>query len=240
MKRRSLTVLLCLLAIISLASVGFASWVISAGDTEEATGNIQVETVSDQRLEIVVPTGQDLNINLLAPASESQTITNSWLKGDGGSEKLSVVINFTIKYRDEKNKTIPTATVTAAWDEDTQSLLDAAVSKKYITAPTIVIANKGDGSYTATITFAWGELFKNGTENVNPYTYYNTGKKANVVAYYVNSEGTVVDSTVEGAIAVTWADDAVKTLTALQQQFNGQKYKLVISAEPSATPNPAA
>ena len=52
MKRRSLTLVLCLLATLSLASVGFAAWVISAGDIENATGQINVDTVTDNRIMI--------------------------------------------------------------------------------------------------------------------------------------------------------------------------------------------
>ena len=49
MKRKTLTMVLCLLTCLSLVGVGFASWVISSGDTEKLTGNIQVDTVTDHR-----------------------------------------------------------------------------------------------------------------------------------------------------------------------------------------------
>ena len=223
MKRRSLTVLLCLLAIISLASVGFASWVISADDTEVVEGNIQVETVTDQRLDVVVAEGQNKNINLLAPAT--QEIPNSWLKGNGESEKLEVVIDFTVKYKDSDNKNTPTAKVTWTWDEATRTLLDEAIAAQYITEPTVIITNRGNCNYSLTIKFAWGDAFKLDGVNVNPYTYYNTGKTAN--------------GFVNGVDGDSWADHAIDTLTALNTMFTSKTYKGTIKAVFAETADPA-
>ena len=50
MKRKTMTLVLCLLAALALVSVGFASWVISADANKTVSGNIKVDTVEDKRL----------------------------------------------------------------------------------------------------------------------------------------------------------------------------------------------
>ena len=54
MKRKTLTLVLCLLTVMSLVGVGFASWVINANASEDVSGNIVVDTVSDERYNISV------------------------------------------------------------------------------------------------------------------------------------------------------------------------------------------
>ena len=54
MKRRTLTIVVGLLLTLSLVGVGFASWVISAKDEETIIGNVEVQTVTDRRLDITV------------------------------------------------------------------------------------------------------------------------------------------------------------------------------------------
>ena len=54
MKRKTLTLVLCLLTVMSLVGVGFASWVIDADASAPVEGNIIVDTVADKRLELAV------------------------------------------------------------------------------------------------------------------------------------------------------------------------------------------
>ena len=218
MKRRSLTVLLCLLAIISLASVGFAAWVISAGDTEEVTGNVQVDTVSDQRLVIKVTSGEQ-NLNFLASAEE---ISGAWLTSDSKEkEDLEIVLTFTLEYADKNATTAPKdAVVKVEWDKPTSEKLDAALTAGYIAeVPKATVTSVEVGktiTYTAKINFKWGTAFG----GKNPYTYYN-------------------ELDVETA-----ADVAFETLTNLYTMFaptttdeNGTelfKYGIVITATPAS------
>ena len=54
MKRRTLTLTLCLFSLITLFSVGFAAWVIWADvSPAESEGNIIVDTVSDERVTLI-------------------------------------------------------------------------------------------------------------------------------------------------------------------------------------------
>lgn len=254
MKRRSLTVLLCLLAIISLASVGFASWVISAGDDVEATGNIQVETVTDQRLKIEFTNNpESQSFNLLAPAAKDQTNDKAWLTApETAGEVKEVTLSFTVKYKNQEGT--PNANVTVAWDQLTAAKLAEAVELGYIAkVPTTendgIVITKGDnGSYTAKIKFEWGSLF--GGEN--PYTYYNADKKgANDKIYVGNDSETgarIVKTSAEtGLTESTWADEAMLQLRALYEFFTvtgeseGVKapftYGIVITATPDAQSN---
>lgn len=240
MKRRSLTVLLCLLAIISLASVGFASWVISAGDEEIATGNIQVEDVSDQRLEIT-------NVNLsnkdfvFTGKPEEPTATESWLKYSGKkTEVLSSVLTFKVAFKGSDTVVVhdTNATITVNWHEDTQKVLEDAVEAGYIKAvPTLKLVDKGNGEYSVTIEFQWGTKFgaTESTVGQNPFDYFN-GKKVNDLAGYkvggvfqtTKPEGTDVTYT-----EVTWGDYASETMSALYDYFTtNNSYTIEIEAQP--------
>ena len=47
---------LSLLSCIAVLSVGFASWIITGGDTEETTGNVSAETVENRKTTITIDT----------------------------------------------------------------------------------------------------------------------------------------------------------------------------------------
>ena len=51
------------LSAVSLVSVGFASWVMSGGDTQTLDGQISVETVDDQRFVICRTEGYAPSVN---------------------------------------------------------------------------------------------------------------------------------------------------------------------------------
>ena len=61
MKRKTLTLTLSILACLALIGVGFASWIISADTSTNATGSFIVDTVTDNRL--VVENGRWITIN---------------------------------------------------------------------------------------------------------------------------------------------------------------------------------
>ena len=97
MKRKSLTMILCLLTCLSLVGVGFASWVISSSDEQVVNGNIVVDTVTDNRIElsVVASTETGQNIKFLGP-SDPET-TADWLTSTNTEKAvLEVVYNCTI------------------------------------------------------------------------------------------------------------------------------------------------
>lgn len=54
MKKRTIALMLSVLAVMMLVGVGFATWVISQGDSKEVPGSLVVETVKDNRLNVSV------------------------------------------------------------------------------------------------------------------------------------------------------------------------------------------
>lgn len=236
MKRRSLTVLLCLLAIISLASVGFASWVISAGDTEEATGSITVHDVSDERLEII-----EVKIDGKEPADASFVFgkssegTEKWLKNDI-LEKLTLKLKFKVVLKETKAG-VTDAQITISFGPNTGT--DFGKWIKVANDGKVTATHTGDGVYECDLVLQWGSTWGDG---VNPFTYYN-GKNANDAEYYYltsdpNKEA--LKSIPEGADAklytkVTCADDANEKLGDMFEALKAAKFKVVINAEPAST-----
>ena len=52
MKRKTITLVVYMLVCISLVSVGFAAWVITGGESKDATGNVTASTVTDKSIDI--------------------------------------------------------------------------------------------------------------------------------------------------------------------------------------------
>lgn len=214
MKRKTMTLVLCLLAALALVSVGFASWVISAGDSKKADGNITVDTVEDKRLKIDVAWVDGSTIKYGAPTNkelEGTTITNPWLTNDSDDKSvLTVSLKVTLSY---KNATTAYAnggaTVSATIKEaDDSSAYKTAKEAGYVgDMPTAVCDEQEDGTWLVKFTFTWGSKFG----NKNPYIYYNDGTK-------------------------TAASDGDAALAALQEVYkvNNAKFKVTVTATPKA------
>lgn len=192
MKRKSLSLTLCLLTCLALIGVGFAAWVVSAGDTKEVTGNITVDTVEDHRYQINVVGDTNLNsvgtIIFGRPASVDNT---GWLANNGGTDKvenLSVSFKVTVSKKSDSTNTAlevnganqPTLTAgtismsdTAKWNAvKNASTADGTGLIKDGTVSITKSTDDGDVNvYVVTVSFKWGDAF--GTDSTNPYTYYN-------------------------------------------------------------------
>lgn len=226
MKRRSLTLVVCLLATLSLASVGFAAWVISAGDTEQLTGSITVETVTDERYVI-----KDLSVEgvVLVDASGEKTENvapnfvfgktdpdkgggyiapaNPWLK-NSTIEKLSLVVKFKVYQKaagvdnadleiTNKDKITITNTFESLSDLGTYASIVAANPE----------ANYVDSYFTFTISLQWGSEW--GGEN--PFDYYNGEAMTDALAL-----------------------EAKTKLTDMYSDLNGATYRLTVDVQPKA------
>ena len=220
MKRRSLTVLLCLLAIISLASVGFASWVISAGDEVEATGSIVVEKVTDERVMITELKFDDVeyvNEETVLPSfvfgKSSATTTHDWLKNDT-PEHLQILISFKVIKKADNSEIKSTDDVNLSVDfglVDGHSFAVEGVQDKVyaeIVEPTKIVYNSEKGRFECTIALKWGNYFGE-VAGVNPFEYYNNQKLTDELATDAN-------------------DKLGKMFSAL----NAVKYAVTITAEP--------
>ena len=227
MKRRTLTIVVGLLLCLSLIGVGFASWVISAGDTDQATGNIQVEDVTDRRLTIssVSKSASDFVFG------KGTKGTNSWLDASAvAAEVLESTISFNLAYKDGTaiviSGTGQNVTLSVAFDDDTKTLLEGAVTAGYIKAVPTLKVNGSAGSYSVTVTFEWGALFN----NQNPFTWYNNNSVDGKYSYDANGfEGT---EGADGVTTATYGDHAAKYIKAMFTYFSGKTYKVVINAQP--------
>ena len=179
MKRRSLTLVVCLLATLSLASVGFAAWVISAGDTEQMTGSFLVEDVTDERYEIrnLSVGGVEWNHETSSWAGNAPQFvfgknnavtTYSWLKNDK-SEKLTLVVKFKVYHKADNTEVTTLDKITIA-----NTFSATGLTKESHEYARVVAANPTavyDGEYwTFEIQLAWGSYF---AEGKNPFEYYN-------------------------------------------------------------------
>lgn len=212
MKRRTLTLMICLLSVLSLVSVGFASWIITANDTEDVTGNIQIETVDDNRVFIVESTtgaGIKASNDIVFGAPETMSNDDAWLTADGTKkEALTATITFKVVDADDAVVADDDVTVTANIEIVGGTTFAALVSAGYIeAAPTVTPARVGD-VYTITVTLNWGSLWGND----NPYDFYN--------GHDVNDEITS---------GVTYGDHAAEHIDAFAA-LNTLQYKVTITA----------
>ena len=230
MKRKTLTLVLCLLTVMSLVGVGFASWVINANASEDVSGNIVVDTVSDERYNISVDV-QKKDIIFAAPAnSDKGNNPDAWLTSDGakGTATLEVVYTFTVTKKDGKPFSL---------NQDGNALSDLFIKVDFVEPSTKKTVTEGEtqkevttnyqeakdaklislinvngyevskvtldsNKTTATFIVKIGYKWGDAFGGVNPFDYYKA-KDAN--------DETATDS------GKTWADDAYEKLTVLSK-----------------------
>ena len=181
MKRRTLTLMICLLSVLSLVSVGFASWIITANDTQEAEGNIQIETVTDKRV-FIKNQAVDGSIIFGAPATMG-TVTEGitpWFTTETGTktEDLTAVITFDVV--DSKGDAVDRSKVTieasVAVKTSEGTTFQALVDAKYIEKAPVVVVD--ESNFSITVTLNWGELWN----KVNPYNFYNAHEVDDIIS----------------------------------------------------------
>lgn len=92
MKRKTLTLTLCLLSCLALIGVGFAAWIITSDTEQEIEGNISVDTVTDNRLSVETSWKDDKNAIVFG--WKTGEYTYSWLKNTDPTyaENLTVTL----------------------------------------------------------------------------------------------------------------------------------------------------
>lgn len=209
MKRKTLTLTLCLLACFAVIGVGFAAWIITSDAEKTVTGNIKVETVEDHRLKInIISTEADNVIRFGKPVGYA---ANSWiLNNEAETENLTATIKFTITKGNEAVTNLETAgiTVTAGFTTTITDDMNKGVgNNSLVTIPTGFTVEK-DSTDSEGKTFMIKVVFSYGDEfgKKNPYEFYKDK-----------------DVTAEG-------DNAVNNLGKLFV-LNGATYTLTISAK---------
>ena len=198
MKRKTLTLVLCLLATFALASIGFASWIITNPDISgsETTGNFTVYDTETKEISASVIVDKDVSDEtkkgyfIFGKPSTYSPTSSQWLTAgsDVKEEKLTVTLDITIGNANLLNggsidvvfyldtNTLPTAItngyLTFKINNETVTfktdIMDGKYACKLTLKPTI---NSGstDGTATVTLEFGWGAKFG----YINPYNYYS-------------------------------------------------------------------
>ena len=188
MKRKSLTLLVCLLACLALGSVGFAAWVITNDANAQDTGTIRVDVVKDARLSITAEITEGEQIIFGAKEKDS-SVANSWMKYEETEDagvKLNENLKAKIKIVIGNFDYLDTLTITLT--EDTSAYYAQALDAEYVAALPVItktaeelkdIADAAaddenkieNGTLTVylDIEFNWGEAF----DGKNPIDYYN-------------------------------------------------------------------
>lgn len=184
----SITLGIASLSLLSLASIGFATWVISGGDTKTAEGTIEVDAVSDNLYAIEIGTtpwsGNKAKGSIKYGCDDTTlTSTSAWLSADN-TESLTETLTFTVK---NAYKTTDASSSLNDGYDISFTLADTSESGLYSTAkeaglvgelpsttnggitnisPTQKVGTR-DAEYTVTITFTWGSTF--GKQNPAKY-----------------------------------------------------------------------
>ena len=185
------------LSAVSLVSVGFASWIISAGDSATIEGTIQVDTVEDHRFNILNKSAlQSQNCNVVFGHPSAMEAENEWLKANG-TKVENLEFSFDV-YVENMNATVGSVSATLDYagtgstytaNKNAYEAQDDTHGHKVIAdLPTPTYSEKtqntdSESAYhnkwyvTVTIKFGWGSYFTLDDEPVNPYLFYNDGTK---------------------------------------------------------------
>lgn len=253
MKRKTLTLILCLLTVMSLVGVGFASWVISANDSKVTNGNIVVDTVTDNRLDLTAPqTAADLVFcgerdGYIAP-------TGAWLtfEGDEKVTNLKVTVACTVVLKGGnalptnnnvvEGKTRVGVALGADFAPAENSALDKAIAQGCLTLTKDAVVEAVTLSsdmktltFNVVVEYGWGAAFG----NKNPFDFYN---ELSGEAQLRKVDAKITEGDIKGtetgltAGTSTWGDHAAYYLGLLDAvDAAGQAtYSITISASMDA------
>ena len=211
----------------SLVSVGFASWVISQGDSKTEQGQILVDTVENNIHLLTVEVDGSDAIAFKCNTPETAP-TYNWLDETTTTyEALSASFTVSVDKINDASAAAAKAKFTAVletgkmvgdeWVPDTASTgyLAAATAKYVIELPdaSVEVGTLESKVWTTTVSFEldWGDHF----DGDNPYIYYNAHKSTDKI---------------EGATPeITYGADAEASLAELHTLLNGVQYRLTLT-----------
>lgn len=172
MKRKTLTLTLSILACLALIGVGFASWVISAGKSATATGNIVVDDVSDKRISLTYEWVEGKSSIIYGWDENYVTKEKDWLKNNTVDKKAVLDLTLKVTVKDGNNNLYDPESISATITAD--EAYTTALGKGVVGAlPTLTAVKESTGVYNIVIVFTWGEHFGGN----NPLAFYNDGTK---------------------------------------------------------------
>ena len=164
------------LAAVSMFSVGFAAWVLSATDSETVDGSISVETVNASAVYYINSAtidGDDFCFGVPSAARVTElSYSNTWLTFENGSEVENLTVTVKVEATNINASSLDHISLTITSDD-----YDAAATAGYVKPLSQAVITETydsvDEVVVYTITLGWGSLFN----NKNPYEYYNTQTK---------------------------------------------------------------
>lgn len=179
----------------SLVSVGFASWVISQGDSKDASGTIIVDNVDNQVHQLTLtwvtdadgatPLGSNPQVIFGHPAT--MNISEAWLTNNDNTKVEALTFYLKVECTNVDSSTaissviendpVVTSTGGGTVSEGKTGYAGALTDTLVAALPT---ASKSatnfdaNGSFVYTIEFDWGALFGGD----NPYVHYNANLSA--------------------------------------------------------------
>lgn len=185
--RKAIVVVMCVFLTVSLAAVGFASWLISNDASKEGTGNVTASNVSDAILGVTIKNDTDLGKINFGPDKGDETGNIRYNKDEADDfESLEITVSGSIdKYKtlDKMSITVkcPDSILTAAgytWNPEGERTYAYDKKKAYIALPTCAVDTNGkvlplpDGTgNTAPLEFENGnKVFTGEGENKKDFT----------------------------------------------------------------------
>lgn len=133
MKKRKLTLLISIFAVLAMISVGFAAWVITNNAEASDEGNVRVDVVEDKRLGITAAIKDDEEV-IFGAKQKAAAVEYNWLKNEdtGLNENLTIYVVLTVdNYSYLQSSEAIKITVT---EIEGQTLYADALAKNYVAA----------------------------------------------------------------------------------------------------------
>lgn len=244
MKKKAMIMAVASLGSMALIGTGFAGWVISANATANPGGVITAFDVADHRLVVEKGTWANTNneVGSIVYGKKGTAVAGNWFNFDEKvtEEQLTDTYTFGVKPNDTNDEGTFSLKKQTTWFEVTDATEHKGAWKKAVDLglvaekPTVTF---GAESYTlngtaavnatVTVTFAWGEHFKVGTEVKNPFDFYKEKDPSEEASKTIPEGYTPLGKT------FTWADDATYYMGKLTE-IAGASFKLNLSVERAA------
>lgn len=240
MKRKGIILASAILGSVAVVSTGFAAWVISSPTTTTETGNIQVETVTDNRTSFEVAFA-DGNKSVKFAAPETMDNDRAWLTNDSTKDKEDLTASFDVTVK--KANAAASGKVKVTLEIGTISAGDNPAFTNEL--PNILEGNKNalgdDGKENASLTyFTLPEGFKK--DATGAYTMevtLDSNGKATIPAVFDWGTAFGGDNPYEYYNKKTYSDDlgnaALTNLGALNKLIGGKTFKFTIAHEETTT-----
>lgn len=226
-KTKVTVAILSAISLVGLAGTGYAGWVIAQNASGNKEGNVKVNEITDNGVQITEIKFQD-NKDYISWGKAAKTAQNSWFNAgtDVDDEFFTPTLTFNVANNTANDTVKPNVTAKIVVNDDKDKNYVNCLTSKYIKGPsteTLVDVTVGDSktnSFACTVIlprdrFGWGEHFKSGENVLNPVNFYNehnpedkVGTDENAVTYFDDAK------TVRGAIAKLKDVKFTITLTA--------------------------